>query len=161
LHKLNAIYGENGCIAKIDSKSPYILLNLEEYCSVHNITLPHCDFLYVYYENDTFIAYFVELKDVKSNLDNKKKDKLLNNICNKFYQSDELANKIFESFGITNPKKCFVWILPEGMYDDILTKICERSSSLFKHRKLLKNHDVKIGKCGEDIRDAISIKDLI
>jgi hypothetical protein len=161
LHKLNAIYEENGCIAKINSKNPYFLLNLEEYCSVHNITLSRCDFLYVYYENDTFIAYFVELKEVESNLDNKKIDKLLNRIWNKFHQSDELANKIFEFFRITNPKKCFVWILPEGMYDDILTKICERSSSLFKHRKLLKNHDVKIGKCGEDIIRAISIKDLI
>ena len=155
-HKLSFEYEENGCMAKIDSKNPYILLNLDKYCRYCNNGVSSCDFLYVYYENDNFIAYFIELKNVKSNLDNEKKDNLLNNVWNKFHQSDDLANKkIFEFFGIANPRKCFVWILPEGIYDEILTKIYERNS-LFKRIKL-KNHDFKIGKCGEDIRKAISI----
>jgi len=128
--------------------TPYFLLNLEEYCSVCNITLPHCDFLYVDVivnnNKKRYAVYIVEIKNANEKIN-------LHSIRNKFYQTESFIDDILSNLGINNPDKYFVLVLPEEM----MNKILERSGTS-GHLKILKKEDRGwITCCGCNIKDVI------
>ncbi len=121
MHRIEGKYGEGNCDVKIKEKEPYIILNLEMYYKVSNIGGAHCDFVYITFKNDEFIAYIVELKGI-NNVDEKK---IRESLQGKFPQTLQILKKrLISTFGLKGKVKyCAVLAVPQKVIDKISTLI--------------------------------------
>ena len=160
MHRFICIYSENNCGVKIKGKKmegklidkPYMVLNLEEYFKQNGINKAHCDFVYVVTENNEFIAYVVELKEI-NDLSEKVEEDIRKSLQNKFFYSLEvLENNIVKSLGLRGARVKYhaILVIPEKVIDRI-NAIIKRDKLLL--RKLKKFSQAWITKCCGNILD--------
>ncbi|MEM5777948.1 MAG: hypothetical protein QXJ06_05960 [Candidatus Aenigmatarchaeota archaeon] len=98
-HKLEGFYVTENCNILIKGGEPYILINLEKFCELKKINSPHCDFIYLLFQNNQYHLFLVELKSM-GELGEKELIDILDRVNKKFHKSKEMLVSMFRNFSI-------------------------------------------------------------
>jgi len=90
MHRIEGEYSDGDCSVRIEKDEPYLILNLERYYEQTSNRGPHCDFVYISFDNDKFQVYVVELKRINKITH---KNKIRKSFQGKFPQTLKMLKK--------------------------------------------------------------------